>query len=196
MVVFMFNYACLGKWKIQSLIGQGAQGRVFLLTQTVGEIKHYTALKEVIIPTVEQRRWLRNSGGTIKQNDVWLEKLKTQVINEVNALYKLKGHPNIMPIEDHYIEPHPEGFGHVVLLRMPYLKVFNAVWQSNGLTKSMVCDWYLDMSNALAACHYAGIVHRDIKPQNMFVESVGGRSVYKLGDFGIATALGHYDDST
>jgi serine/threonine-protein kinase len=39
---------------------------------------------------------------------------------------------------------------------------------------------------ALGHAHRAGIVHRDVKPNNLLVARIGGRNVVKLGDFGLA----------
>ncbi len=45
---------------------------------------------------------------------------------------------------------------------------------------------FLQCARALKATSEAGVVHRDVSPDNFFVVEVGGRSVVKLIDFGIS----------
>ncbi|MGH7437520.1 MAG: serine/threonine-protein kinase, partial [Polyangiaceae bacterium] len=60
--------------------------------------------------------------------------------------------------------------------------------QTGGpLTPERTIDYVLQACEALAEAHMAGIVHRDIKPDNLFIATTGGgKSVLKILDFGIS----------
>jgi serine/threonine protein kinase len=49
------------------------------------------------------------------------------------------------------------------------------------------------MASALDHMHRRGIVHLDLKPDNIYCCRDGGDGLYKLGDFGLATLKsGHW----
>jgi serine/threonine-protein kinase len=55
------------------------------------------------------------------------------------------------------------------------------------LDKSEVAQWALQATDALMAIHGAGIIHRDVKPENLFIHSgTSGVERLKLIDFGVA----------
>jgi tetratricopeptide (TPR) repeat protein len=59
--------------------------------------------------------------------------------------------------------------------------------QLEAVSSEETCRYFLDALSALAQLHARGIVHRDIKPQNIFL-SPDGRAI--LGDLGIARVEG------
>ena len=57
------------------------------------------------------------------------------------------------------------------------------------LAVELVAEWIVQACEAVAEAHAAGIVHRDIKPQNLFLtRTVGGGSKIKVLDFGVSKA--------
>jgi serine/threonine-protein kinase len=59
---------------------------------------------------------------------------------------------------------------------------------SGPLPAERVVAYVLQACEALAAAHSIGVVHRDVKPDNLFVTRHGGLEVLKLLDFGISKA--------
>src|SRR5690606_24081349 len=52
-----------------------------------------------------------------------------------------------------------------------------------------VAAYGLQIAEGLARAHDFDVIHRDLKPDNIFVHIVSGRPVMKLLDFGIARSL-------
>src|SRR5262249_32494476 len=50
-------------------------------------------------------------------------------------------------------------------------------------------DYVLQACEALAEAHAIGIVHRDVKPANLFVARIDGKNVLKVLDFGISKSV-------
>lgn len=62
-----------------------------------------------------------------------------------------------------------------------YLKQFESM-----MPLKEVCDSMLQILSAFEAAHAHGIIHRDVKPENMFVTNVAGVQTIKILDFGLA----------
>lgn len=65
--------------------------------------------------------------------------------------------------------------------------------QKNALSRQEIIQLGIDLCKALAFCQNGRILHRDIKPGNIFVSERGD---FKLGDFGTAQYLDRASDST
>jgi hypothetical protein len=101
----------------------------------------------------------------------------------------LAWHPNVVEVIDH---GHlPDGTAYLVL-ELLFGESLNARLRTKKkLTEQELLPIALQVCDALAAVHAAGVIHRDIKPGNIFLERIdvagkhGGERV-KVVDFGIA----------
>lgn len=56
------------------------------------------------------------------------------------------------------------------------------------LEEELIMNWFIQLVQGLQYLHNNKIIHRDIKPQNIFINDEG---VLKLADFGISKAMEH-----
>ena len=101
---------------------------------------------------------------------------------------QFKGNSNIVSYEDHMTVPHDDGKGWDILIRMELLTSLPEYFKMQTIKDRDVIRLGIDICSALELCADRKIIHRDIKPQNIFINDFGN---YKLGDFGIARMIDH-----
>jgi serine/threonine-protein kinase len=97
------------------------------------------------------------------------------------------GHDNICEVTD--IGTNDDGTPYLV---MPVLKgrSLSDVLKSVTLGYARICDIMGQVLYALEAAHVTGVVHRDLKPDNIFISQVGDRKDFvKLLDFGVSKVM-------
>jgi serine/threonine protein kinase len=108
-----------------------------------------------------------------------------RMLREARALAKL-AHPNIVRLID--FDEH-EGTVFIVeeLLRGKTLRA--ALDEALVLSAREALEWLVPVLRALAYAHGQGVIHRDVKPENIILSEEGGEIVPRLVDFGLVREL-------
>jgi tRNA A-37 threonylcarbamoyl transferase component Bud32 len=142
------------------LIGAGALGRV------------YAAEDRLLGETVVLKILSVGSGGSPEERLAF-----TRFLREAEASSRLR-HPHIVHLRD--VDPRS---GILVLEYLPGGTLAEVLASQGRLSPPHARRLALEILSALDAAHRAGIVHRDVKPANIFFDAAGNA---KLADFGAA----------
>lgn len=177
-------------WHIRGdALGYGSQGKtaVFRLTRS-DSYKDESALK--VINLIEKH------GNITQLSDIQRKEYEDardvcskKAEREVYLMHDLMGKTNIVGYLDHTVSDWEEEdrFGRDLLIRMELLTDLRSELRKGKIfCESEVIKIGKDICTALKLCHNKNIIHRDVKPENIFFNVDGD---YKLGDFGISRVL-------
>jgi eukaryotic-like serine/threonine-protein kinase len=112
------------------------------------------------------------------------EEIRMRFLREAETAARLS-HPHIVPI--HSVGEGPEGLVYFVMAYVDGESLAARLKRRERLPPEEARRILMETADALGAGHALGIIHRDVKPDNILLEGSRGRTV--LTDFGIAKAL-------
>lgn len=173
-------------WETVDILGHGNFGTVYKIQRTTRGRTEYAALKVIRIPREESEiAKLRQDDYDDESITQYYADCLNKIEDEYAMMAELKGYANIVYCDDYFSQPHEDGFGWDIYIKMELLTPLKAYLPAE-IPEAQVVSLGIDICNALKRCEELNIVHRDIKPENIFVSKEGK---YKLGDFGIARTM-------
>ncbi len=153
-----------GRYRIGRRVGAGASGAVYEAART--EDARPVAIKLLRAATAHDAA----SSDRLRR--------------EAEAL-GLAWHPNVVEVLDH--GRLPDGTTYMVMERLEGETLASRVERHGPMGEANLLPVLEQIAGALVAIHAAGVVHRDLKPDNVFLQSLTGEDLtVKLLDFGIA----------
>ncbi len=153
-----------GKYRIESVLGQGGMGAVFSAQNTLTG-------KRVAI------KWLLPEQAS--------ETSRERLLREARIAASIE-HPNVVDIFD--IGEHDGG----LFLVMEYLRgltLGDMLAERGRLDPVELIALLIPIMRGVHFAHQCGIVHRDLKPENIILSEVDGQIVPKILDFGVSKAI-------
>lgn len=163
-----FQAAVAGRYSLERELGRGGMGVVYLAREV--RLDRPVAIK-LLPPSMAAD-----------------PKLRERFLREARTAAKLS-HPNVIPI--HAVEE--LGGGQFVFFAMAFVEgetLTERVRRRGPLPPSEAARVLRDVAWALAYAHGQGVIHRDVKPDNILLESTGRVLVADFGIAGVVAGAG------
>ena len=155
-----FQAAFDGQYELERELGRGGMGIVYLARDV--KLDRRVAIK--VLPPL-----------LAAQDDI-----SERFVREARTAAKLS-HPSIVPV---YRADELRGVAFFVMAYVEGESLGERIRDRGALPVADVLRWLREVALALGSSHAAGVVHRDVKPENILIERASSRAL--MSDFGIA----------
>ncbi|HET9883114.1 MAG TPA: serine/threonine-protein kinase, partial [Candidatus Binatia bacterium] len=152
-----------GRYQVLSKLGEGGMGTVYLAEQV--SVGRKVAIKFLL--------------GNYASDDAFISRFRREA-----RLAASLNHRNIVILYD--FDQANDGALFIVMEYLSGQKLSDVIRRDGPLEISRAARLGLQIADGLDAAHRAGVIHRDIKPDNIMVAGADASEEIKLMDFGIA----------
>ena len=148
-------------YEVIKLLGKGSTGVVYACRHRSDQKEETVALKILLDDGINK------------------EEILKRFRNEIHISYRMS-HPNVVRAIEYFRNGHLEGYTMEYIDGGDLISFFN---QKKSIQIDEFVELFSKLCSAIQAVHDAGVVHRDIKPQNILIDSQGEA---KISDFSTA----------
>lgn len=177
------GYLLNGKYQIDKVLGQGAYGIAYLATIPTINLK--VVVKEFFPSALLQRAKESAAVNVVIESQV--KTYTTQInlfLSEAKTLATCSQIDGVVHVTDYFSQNNTAYF---VMRFIDGPSIDKTVASSKGVKTSTVLKWAWGLLNSLGQVHNKNILHLDIKPENVIIDSRNGNPI--LIDFGIARSM-------
>ena len=165
-------------------LGRGSYGTVYAAESLDEEDERHYAVKLLTIPSSPAAlKDLPYLGKSLEDQKRIVDQKVHSCLQEAEIVSSMDACPNILPVYETRtvsLEPAPM---QAVLIFMEEAILLDEYLLENAVPVTEYSKVGMDLCSALSECESRQIIHRDIKPDNVFADEDG---TYMLGDFGLA----------
>lgn len=170
------------RYRVEEVIGRGGMGAVYRATDE--RLGRPVAVKVITAA----------AGG----DEAVRERIRARFRHEAASAARLPHHPNVVPVYD-YGTDEALGLDFIVMELLPGEDLASRLAKAGPPPLALALRILRDAAKGIAVGHRAGLIHRDVKPGNVFLvedeHDPAGLQVRVL-DFGIAKAMADEDTQT
>ena len=178
------NTTLLNNMEALSCLGKKGAAAVYLVRSNKSD--QFYVLKHISVPESQRQVDALIFTGAAADKDAaqdYYQQVVADYQAELELMETLSDSPNLDCFRSYEIKPKEEGVGFDIYLMSEYRSTLERHIAETPMTQSSAVNLALDLCSALQDLRDAGLIHRDVTPSNIYLNSQGH---YMLGDLGAA----------
>lgn len=180
----ILNTTLLSNMEALSCLGSKGAVSVYLVRSNKSE--QFYVLKHISVPESQRQVDALIFSGAAADKDAaqaYYQQVVADYQAELEQMEALASSPNLDCFRSYEIKPKEDAVGFDVYLMAEYRSTLERHMAEHPMTQTNAVNLALDLCNALQDLREAGLIHRDVTPSNIYLDSQGH---FMLGDLGLA----------